>query len=46
MELGDGDLLDLNLARKSLLQVDPALDRDDVSEVLSMLREPNHERPV
>jgi len=46
MELSDGDLLDLNLARKSLLQVDPALDRDDVSEVLSMLRDTNHERPV
>jgi antitoxin CptB len=40
MELSDNDLLDVNLARKSLLQVDANLDRDDVREVLSMLREP------
>ena len=39
MDLSDNDLLDLHLARKSLAQVDPALVRDDVSEVLSMLRE-------
>ncbi len=39
MELGDNDLLDLHLARKSLAQVDVNLDRGDVSEVLSMLRE-------
>ena len=39
MDLSDNDLLDLHLARKSLAQVDPALIRDDVSEVLSMLRE-------
>jgi antitoxin CptB len=39
MELSDNDLLDLHLARKSLAQVDAALDRADVSEVLSMLRE-------
>jgi len=39
MALGDNDLLDLNLARKSLAQVAPALDRPDVSEVLRMLRE-------
>lgn len=38
MELADSDLLDLNLGRKSLAQVNPELDRDDVSEVLSMLR--------
>lgn len=39
MELGDNDLLDLHLARKSLAQVSTELDRDDVREVLSMLRE-------
>ena len=39
MELSDNDLLDLHLARKSLAQVDPDLDRADVSEVLNMLRE-------
>jgi antitoxin CptB len=40
MDLSDNDLLDVNLARKSLQQVDAQLDRDDVREVLSMLREP------
>jgi len=39
MDLSDNDLLDVNLARKSLAQVDTRLDRDDVREVLSMLRE-------
>lgn len=39
MDLSDSDLLDLNLARKSLAQVDVSLVRDEVSEVLSMLRE-------
>ena len=39
MDLSDNDLLDVNLARKSLAQVDASLDRDDVREVLSMLRE-------
>jgi antitoxin CptB len=39
MDLSDNDLLDVNLARKSLAQVDTSLDRDDVREVLSMLRE-------
>jgi len=39
MELSDHDLLDLHLARKTLAQVDADLDRDDVREVLSMLRE-------
>ena len=39
MDLSDNDLLDLHLARKSLAQVDPALDCADVSEVLNMLRE-------
>lgn len=40
MELSDNDLLDVNLARKTLAQVDAQLDRDDVREVLKMLREP------
>jgi antitoxin CptB len=40
MELSDNDLLDINLARKSLSQVDATLDREDVREVLTMLREP------
>lgn len=39
MDLSDHDLLDLHLARKTLAQVDADLDRDDVREVLSMLRE-------
>ena len=38
MELSDNDLLDLHLGRKTLLQVQPDLVRDDTSEVLSMLR--------
>jgi antitoxin CptB len=40
MELSDNDLLDVQLARKSLTQVDAALDSEDVREVLKMLREP------
>ncbi len=40
MDLSDNDLLDVHLARKTLLQVDAALDRADVHEVLNMLREP------
>jgi len=40
MELSDNDLLDVQLARKSLAQVDAQLDRADVHEVLKMLREP------
>jgi antitoxin CptB len=40
MDLSDNDLLDVHLARKSLNQVDSDLDRDDVREVLGMLREP------
>ena len=40
MDLSDNDLLDVHLARKSLTQVDSDLDREDVREVLSMLREP------
>ena len=39
MELSDNDLLDLHLARKSLSIIDTGLDRADVREVLSMLRE-------
>nr|WP_315238308.1 succinate dehydrogenase assembly factor 2 [uncultured Albidiferax sp.] len=38
MDLSDNDLLDLHLARKPLAEVEPALDRSDVHEVLSMLR--------
>ena len=40
MNLSDNDLLDVQLARKSLAQVDAQLDRADVHEVLKMLREP------
>jgi antitoxin CptB len=40
MALSDNDLLDVQLARKSLGQVDAELDREDVREVVSMLREP------
>ena len=40
MDLSDNDLLDLNLARKSLSQLDTNLDRDEVREVLNMLRNP------
>jgi antitoxin CptB len=39
MALSDNDLLDVHLARKSLLQVEPDLDRPEIREVLSMLRE-------
>ena len=39
MDLSDNDLLDLHLGRKTLAQVDVALDRNGVSEVLGMLRE-------
>ena len=38
MELADNDLLDLNLGRKTLSQVDESLVRDDVQEVLNMLK--------
>jgi antitoxin CptB len=38
MDLSDNDLLDVQLARKSLAQVTAPLDREDVHEVLSMLR--------
>jgi antitoxin CptB len=40
MDLSDNDLLDLHLARKSLGQVDSALDTHEVREVLNMLRTP------
>ena len=40
MDLSDNDLLDVHLARKSLAQVDPELNRDDVNEILQLLREP------
>ena len=40
MDLSDNDLLDVQLARKSLSQVDAALDTEDVREVLKMLRKP------
>ncbi|QBK05804.1 succinate dehydrogenase assembly factor 2 [Hylemonella gracilis] len=40
MELSDNDLLDLNLGRKPLAQVAPEMDRDEVREVLKMLRTP------
>ena len=38
MDLSDNDLLDVQLARKSLAQVAAPLDREDVHEVLSMWR--------
>jgi antitoxin CptB len=38
MDLSDNDLLDLHLSRKTLMQVAPALDREDVREVLEMLK--------
>jgi len=38
MDLGDNDLLDLHLGRKPLAEVDPGLDREEVREVLKMLR--------
>ena len=40
MDLGDRDLLDLQLARKSLGQIDAALDRTDTRDILAMLRQP------
>ena len=40
MDLSDNDLLDLQLARKSLTQVDAQLDNEAVREVLKMLMEP------
>ena len=40
MDLGDNDLLDLHLGRKTALQVSPELSRPDIAEVLTMLRTP------
>jgi antitoxin CptB len=39
MELSDNDLLDLHLGKKTPSQLDAGLARDDVIEVLGMLRE-------
>ena len=39
MELSDNDLLDLHLGRQSLAQFGSELDRGEIREVLSMLRE-------
>ena len=39
MDLSDNDLLDLHLARKTLVDINADLDKADVREVLSMLRE-------
>ena len=39
LELSDNDLFDLHLGKKTLAQIDEQLDRDDVLEVLGMLRE-------
>ncbi len=39
MDLSDNDLLDLHLARKEINAVNAELDRPEVREVLSMLRE-------
>jgi antitoxin CptB len=38
MDLSDNDLLDLHLGRKPLTQINADLDREDVREVLNMLR--------
>lgn len=40
MDLSDSDLLDLQLGRKTLAQIDANLVQDEVCEVLSMLKEP------
>jgi len=39
MELSDNELLDLHLGRRVPSQIDAALDRDDIAEVLGLLRE-------
>jgi antitoxin CptB len=39
MDLSDNDLLDLHLGRRPLTEVNAGLDREDVREVLKMLRE-------
>ena len=38
MDLGDNDLLDLHLGRRQLGEIDPALNRSDVIDVLGLLR--------
>ncbi len=38
MMLSDNDLLDVLLSRKSMAQVDAALDTDEVNQVLKMLK--------
>jgi antitoxin CptB len=38
MDLSDNDLLDANLNRKPMSELNPALDRPDVHEVLNLLR--------
>jgi antitoxin CptB len=38
MDLSDNDLLDVNMGRKSLAEVSAPLDREDVQEVLNLLR--------
>ncbi|MFZ2308422.1 MAG: succinate dehydrogenase assembly factor 2 [Rhodoferax sp.] len=38
MDLSDNDLLDVHMGRKSLAEVSAPLDREDVQEVLSLLR--------
>ena len=38
MDLSDNDLLDLHLSRKTLREVSPELDQEDVREVLKMLK--------
>ena len=38
MDLSDNDLLDVHMGRKSLAEVSAPMDREDVHEVLSMLR--------
>lgn len=38
MELSDNDLLDLSLSRKTLAQVAPALDREDVRQLLRQMQ--------
>ncbi len=39
MDLSDNDLLDLHLGRRTLKQVDVTLDRNDVINVLGLLRD-------
>ena len=46
MELSDNDLLDLNLGRKTLSQVDESLARDDVRQVLNMLKKTVERAPL